>query len=106
MAESSITKNFDATLIDRVEGGELKFNGKSLTAHKAILMAFFNVCQGDERDPENAPARYAIGMKVTPGGDIAYTPEELAAIRIRVRRYWPASQISGQVEEIIDKKEA
>lgn len=101
----SITKNFDITLEDKAEGMPVIWNGKPLSALRAIQTAFFNPITSDQNDPDGAKERYKIGMKMMGGGDIDFTPEELTAIRHRIRRFWPASQVSGQIEDIIDKKD-
>lgn len=105
MTQPSVTRNFDVELTDLTLDMPMSFQGKPMTAQRAILIACYNQAPGDEKNPDAAPDRFVLGNKVSKGGNIEFTPEELSSIRKRVRLYWPAAQISGQVEQIIDKKE-
>lgn len=104
MTEGSIKKNFDVVLVDLAEGGDFIFNGKPLTAKRAIQLAFFNPARGDESNPDSSVERYRIGILLN-SKDAAFTPEDLSAIRFRIRRYWTAAMLTGQIEAIIDSKD-
>lgn len=107
--------NFDAQMFDYsnnkpwvepipgVKNGEIVVTGeRPFTFKMAAIRACMNALKGDEDKIDDGA--FSLGVKLSAGGDINLTTDELVLLQDRFNKYYTAPSMRGQMRNLLNKE--